>query len=120
MKVLALFLSVFSSTILVAGEKPYAPENMPGATNVSAEETIEMILVNPELVVIDSRKKTEYVKGRIEGAINILNTELKLENLESVAPDKSTPTTRTLGRKQLQQALDDFRLLLSGLKTTRK
>ncbi len=49
-----------------------------------------MILANPELVVIDSRKKTEYIKGHIEGAINILNTELRLEDLESLALDKTS------------------------------
>lgn len=90
MKIFALFLSLATSTILIAGEKPYAPENLPGTTIISAEEVIEMILANPELVVIDSRKKTEYIKGHIEGAINILNTELRLEDLESLAPDKTT------------------------------
>ena len=90
MKIFALFLLVTWSTILVAGEKPYAPDEMPGVTIVSAEEVIEMVLANPELIVIDSRKKTEYIKGHIEGAINILNTELGLEELEFIAPEKTT------------------------------
>jgi rhodanese-related sulfurtransferase len=90
MKIFALFLLVTLSTTLIAGEKPYAPEEMPGTTIVSAEEVIEMILSNPELIVIDSRKKTEYIKGHIEGAINILNTELGLEELEFIAPDRNT------------------------------
>ena len=90
MKIFALFLLVTLSATLIAGEKPYAPEEMPGTTIVSAEEVIEMILSNPELVVIDSRKKTEYIKGHIEGAINILNTELGLEELEFIAPDRNT------------------------------
>ena len=90
MKSFALFLLVTLPTTLVAGEKPYAPEEMPGTTIVAAEEVIEMILANPNLVVIDSRKKTEYIKGHIEGAINILNTELGLEELEFVAPDRDT------------------------------
>jgi len=90
MKIFALFILATFSTTLIAGEKPYAPEEMPGTTIVSAEEVIEMILANPELVVIDSRKKTEYIKGHIEGAINILNTELGLEELEFIVPDRST------------------------------
>jgi len=90
MKIFALFLLVTLSTTLIAGEKPYAPEEMPGTTIVAAEEVIEMILANPKLVVIDSRKKTEYIKGHIEGAINILNTELGLEELEFIAPDRTT------------------------------
>ena len=90
MKIFALILSVTFATILIAGEKPYAPEKMPGTTIVSAEEVIEMILANPELIVIDSRKKTEYIQGHIEGAINILNTELVLEDLEFIVPDRTT------------------------------
>lgn len=83
-----LGLALFSASAMAA-EKPYVPESMPGATSVSAEEVVAMILSNSELVVIDSRKKTEYIKGHIEGAINILNTELTPDNLEEVAPDKT-------------------------------
>jgi len=90
MKTFTLLLSVIFSTTLIANEKPYAPEKMQGAKIVSAEEVIEMILANPDLVVVDSRKKTEYIKGHIEGAINILNTELVLEDLEFIVPDRST------------------------------
>jgi rhodanese-related sulfurtransferase len=89
MKIFALLFAIATSTTLVADEKPYAPENMPGTTIVSAEEVIEMVLENPELIVIDSRKKTEYIKGHIEGAINIVNTELVLEGLELIAPDRN-------------------------------
>ena len=77
------------SSALSAEEKPFAPENIQGATIVSAEEVIDLILANPDLIVIDSRKKTEYLKGHIEGAINILNTRLKREDLELISPDKS-------------------------------
>ena len=91
MKIVVFILSIAACATLIAGEKPHAPESMPGTIIVSAEDVIEMILADPELVVIDSRKKTEYVKGHIEGAINILNTELALEGLELVIPDRSTP-----------------------------
>jgi rhodanese-related sulfurtransferase len=90
MKSFALFLLITLPATLFASEKPYAPDEMPGVTIVSAEEVIEMVLANPELIVIDSRKKTEYIKGHIEGAINILNTELGLEELEFIAPEKTT------------------------------
>jgi rhodanese-related sulfurtransferase len=77
------------SPVLLAEEKPHAPEAIQGVTIVSAEQAIDMILANPEMVVIDSRKKTEYLKGHIEGSINILNTQLKREDLERISPDKS-------------------------------
>lgn len=85
--ILFIVLWIFSS--VVSAEKPYAPESLPGATILTAEEVISMILGNPDLVVIDSRKKTEFIKGHIEGAINILNTELEIEDLESIVPDRT-------------------------------
>ena len=91
MKSLALVLSITFSTTLFAAEKPYAPESIEGATIVSAEEMIDMLLTTPDLIVIDSRKKTEFIKGHIEGAINILNTELTQEALALIVTDKSTP-----------------------------
>jgi rhodanese-related sulfurtransferase len=83
-------LSILFSSSLFAEQKPYAPEIIKDVTIVSAEEVIELILARPDLIVIDSRKKTEYQKGHIEGAINILNTQLKSEDLERVSPDKFT------------------------------
>ena len=77
------------STTLLAEEKPYAPESIQDVVIVSAEQAIEMILSIPELLVIDSRKKTEYLKGHIEGSINILNTQLEREDLERISPDKT-------------------------------
>ncbi len=88
-RIFASILMLFSSS-LAAEQKPYAPENIKEVTIVSAEEVVELILARPDLVIIDSRKKTEYQKGHIEGAINMLNTQLKPEDLERVSPDKST------------------------------
>ncbi|MDB4575625.1 rhodanese-like domain-containing protein [bacterium] len=85
---IAAMLLLLSGT-LQAEEKPYAPEAIQDVVIVSAEEAIEMILARPELLVIDSRKKTEYLKGHIEGSINILNTQLEREELERIAPDKT-------------------------------
>ena len=87
-----LFASILImiSPALSAEQKPYAPENIQGVRIVSAEEVIDLILAKPDLIVIDSRKKTEYQKGHIEGAINILNTRLKREDLESISPDKTS------------------------------
>ncbi len=81
-------IALFSSA-LYAEQKPYAPESIEGVMTVSAEEAIDLIFTNHDLIVIDARKKTEYRKGHIEGALNILNTRLKREDLESISPDKS-------------------------------
>lgn len=87
-KIIVCILLLFSFE-LAAEQKPYAPESIQGVSIVSAEEVIDLILSNPGLIVIDSRKKTEYLKGHIEGAINLLNTELQSEDLERISPEKS-------------------------------
>jgi len=87
--IILIYVLVFFSSGVSAVEKPYAPENIPGATSISAEQAVELILSNPDMIIIDSRKKTEYLKGHIEGAINILNTELALDDLETIAPDRT-------------------------------
>ncbi len=88
--VIVICIAALFAPTLSAEQKPYAPESIQGVTIVTAEQVIDMILANPDLIIIDSRKKTEYQKGHIEGAINILNTRLEQENLEQAVPDKST------------------------------
>lgn len=87
---LAALLSLFA-VVLSADDKQFVPDSLPGAKVVTAEETIELILTNPDLLVIDARKKTEYVKGHIEGAHNLLNTTLTLVDMEALSPDRSAP-----------------------------
>ena len=71
-----------------ADDKPYAPETIENVTIVSAEEAIDLILGNPDMPIIDSRKKTEFLKGHIEGAVSILNTEMTERDLEVVVPHR--------------------------------
>ncbi len=87
---LLTFLLLFSAG-LFAAEKPYPPETIPGVVIVNAEEVVELILSRPELIIIDSRKKSEYTKGHIEGAANLLNTAMRREDMASLSPSKTTP-----------------------------
>jgi len=82
-------ISILFSSFSSAEEKPYAPENIDDVTIVSAEQVVELILNDPDLIVVDSRKKTEYQKGHIEGAVNLLNTRLKREDLDNLTADRS-------------------------------
>ena len=87
----------FLTTILlllngsVWAEKPFAPENLEGTIRVGAEETAELIINTPNLLIIDSRKQIEFSKGHIQGAISLLDTKMTLEQLSKHAVDKSSP-----------------------------
>ncbi|MFK5893381.1 MAG: rhodanese-like domain-containing protein [Pseudomonadota bacterium] len=83
-----LMLLWFSS---VLANKPMAPDSIDGVITVSAKDVIELILNNSELIVIDSRHQDEYNKGHIEGAINVLNTDLTLDDLQRLTDNFLTP-----------------------------
>lgn len=60
----------------VQAAKPTAPDAIAGIITVTAEQAVELILATPDLVVIDSRRKEEYAKGHIDGAVNLLDDEM--------------------------------------------
>lgn len=72
---------LFFTPLVAAEDRPLAPPDIPGVTIISAEEVVEMLLNRPGIVLIDSRKNTEYLKGHIEGAVNLLNTEMQPADL---------------------------------------
>lgn len=91
--ILILLSTVLLMLVPIAGSaenKPVAPEIIDEVVIVTAEEAIELILDNPDMVIIDSRKKTEYVKGHIEGAVSILNTEMTEQDLQQVVAEKDS------------------------------
>ena len=85
---LLLTLCFICASALSAEGKPFAPETIEGVTIVTAEEAIDLILSNPHMPIIDSRKKPEYIKGHIEGAVSLLNTDMTEQALKEIAPDK--------------------------------
>jgi rhodanese-related sulfurtransferase len=67
-----LTLLVALSILLIAGqvlaEKPVTPESIEGATTVDSEWVMANL---GKVVIVDARKKGEYVEKHIPGAINI-------------------------------------------------
>lgn len=95
-------MKIVSSSILIIfsfllfnnaswAQKPFAPEKIQGTIRVDAEETANLIVNTPNLIIIDSRKDNEYIKGHIQGSISLLDTEMTLKKLSKHAPDKSSP-----------------------------
>lgn len=75
----------------VQAEKPYAPESVAGTTRITAEAVVDLAGSLPNLVVIDNRHAEEFAKGHIEGAINLLDTNLGRADLVRLAPRTDTP-----------------------------
>lgn len=78
-------------TLIAHAEKPFAPASIPDVTTVNAEQTIELIHAEATLVIVDSRRLEEYTKGHIEGAVNLLDTEMDEAQLAAHAPEKGRP-----------------------------
>ena len=83
-----IYLLALIPVSLSADGKPVAPDSIDGVRTVTAEQAIELILENPDMPIIDCRKKTEYLKGHIEGAVSLLDTEMTDQSLQAIAPDK--------------------------------
>ena len=65
---IAVVFSLFVFSTTVWAEKPFAPDKLQGTIRVDAEETVELIVNTPNLVIVDSRKEIEFSKGAISTA----------------------------------------------------
>lgn len=72
-------------------EKPVAPDTIPGTQKVDAEQVVELVLNEPELVIIDARRSEEHAKGHIEGAVSLLDTDITPATLREHIPHKDAP-----------------------------
>lgn len=72
-------------------ERPLAPASVPGARTVTAEAVVELVGAQPGVVIIDSRRREEFDKGHIDGATNLLDTELTRKKLARLAPARDRP-----------------------------
>ncbi len=76
---------------LAWADRVKVPSAIEGATTLTAEQVIKLLLNEPRLVIIDSRKQKEYLKGHIEGAVNLPDIRMSADMLARFAADSSTP-----------------------------
>lgn len=85
-----LFSGLLFSGVTFAGEEE-VQQFVDGTVRVSAEEVIDLVGANPNLVILDTRKASDFQKGFIEGAISLPNTDTNAASLAKHVPSKSTP-----------------------------
>jgi rhodanese-related sulfurtransferase len=95
MRVLKASLLVMIAFALLSGSafagKKEVPPFIDGTVRVSAEELIDLVESTPNLVILDSRKKSDFQKGFIEGAVSLPNTETSGATLAKHVKSKSSP-----------------------------
>ena len=91
--ILNIFLFVlFCSISASAFAEKKAPESIDGTKRVSAEQVVDLVMNNAELVVIDARKASDRDEaGWIEGSIGLPNYDTTADSLAKNIPSKSTP-----------------------------
>jgi len=87
---IGLIASSFIAGSAFAGKKE-VPQFINGTVRVNAEEMIDLVEQHDELVIIDSRKKSDLAKGFIEGSISLPNTETSSASLAEHIVSKTTP-----------------------------
>lgn len=86
-----VFLSIALFAPAASAEDFIAPEQIDGVTRVTAEQVVDLVSTESELVIIDSRKPGQFIKGHIQGARNIQDTKMTEELLAKHVPSKSMP-----------------------------
>jgi rhodanese-related sulfurtransferase len=91
-KVLRVFIALGFVMLVppALAEKADVQESVDGTTRVSAEEVIELLSNNPDLVIVDARKASDRAKGYIEGSIGLPDTETTQESLAANVPAKDS------------------------------
>ena len=88
------FLAMIAFALLSSSafaEKKEVPPFIDGTVRVSAEELIDLVESQPSLVILDSRKKSDFQKGFIEGSVSLPNTETNPASLAKHLKSKTTP-----------------------------
>ena len=63
-----------------------------GARTVDSKGVIELISTTPDLAIIDNRTKADFDGGHIEGAVNIVDSDMTAESvLAGVVKSKAAP-----------------------------
>lgn len=89
---LVLGISLSASIPVFAADKVVSPEQIPGATRVDSEMLIELVASVPDILIIDSRIRSDRIQGYIEGSVSLPDEETSCETLASIIQRKDYPT----------------------------
>lgn len=86
---LTLLITTLFAITAAAGE--IQPMSFPNVTTVTAEQLLELVDNEDNLVIVDSRTRGDYEKGHIPDVTYLINTETNADTLSQVLPGKDTP-----------------------------
>lgn len=90
-----MFQVVWLTVLFVLSNNALAKEETPtsltGATVVTAEKVIALFDELDELIIVDSRKNSDRIKGFIPDSLHLANTETNADSLAKIIATKATP-----------------------------
>jgi rhodanese-related sulfurtransferase len=85
-------LSFGLSQVLAQVPTQEAPTQIGGAKTLDSKGVIELISTTPDLAIVDNRTKADFDSGHIEGAVNIVDTDMTAESvLAAAVKSKAAP-----------------------------
>lgn len=87
-----LIVCLLSAISATSADEYISPESITGATKIDAESLIELARETEDLVIIDSRIKSDRRQGYINDSISLPDTETSCTSLIPIIDSKETPT----------------------------
>lgn len=87
----ALFLLVITVSTTTAGSDYTSPQTIAGAQTIDAERLIELVEQNDNLLIIDSRLRSDRKLGHIPGSMSLPDTQTRCDSLATLIVEKSDP-----------------------------
>lgn len=116
-KLMFLIILAIFCTSAVSAPTP-SPENIPGVSKLNAEQLIELVTVQDNIHLIDSRIHTDRGHGFIEGSVNLTDTNTNCNALKQLLPTKKTPVVFYCnGPKCGRSAMASRQALVCGYQT---
>jgi len=84
-----MVLTIAATTVPAKPQSDNSPDNIKGTVKVSAEEFIELVNSNPDVIVVDSRIPGDRKQGYLEGSVSLPDIDTNCQSLAKVIPKKT-------------------------------
>lgn len=108
--VLLLFVTLTCNVFAEETIKKVIPKFIDGTVRVTAEEILELVEEHEDLVFFDSRTKTDFLKGYIEGSIKLSSSDIYGTSLSMYTRNTKTPIIFYCGDETCEQSVKSAKI----------
>ncbi|MDH5444580.1 MAG: rhodanese-like domain-containing protein [Gammaproteobacteria bacterium] len=89
------------------------PNSIKGTVKIKAEDIFKLVEKYPNLVIVDSRKTSDRMKGYIEGSVGLPDTKTTRKSLAKAIPTKGTPVVFYCNGEKCGRSVKSSKLAVS-------